>query len=52
MKKADRSGAAFAVLIGEDEIEAGAARVRDLRDGVQRPVPFDEIPARILEGLS
>lgn len=52
MKKADRSGAAFAVLIGEDEIKAGAARVRDLRDGVQRPVPFDEIPARILEGLS
>ncbi len=52
MKKADRSGAAFAVLIGEDEIETGAARVRDLRDGVQRSVPFDEIPARILEGLS
>jgi histidyl-tRNA synthetase len=43
MKKADRSGAAFAILIGEDEMENGAALVRDLRDGSQEAVPFDKI---------
>ena len=51
MKKADRSGAAFAVLIGEDELNAGAAQVRDLRDGSQRPAPLDQIPEKILEGF-
>ncbi|MFQ5914224.1 MAG: histidine--tRNA ligase [Nitrospinota bacterium] len=51
MKKADRSGAAFAVLIGENELEAGEAQVRDLRDGSQQAVPFDLIVQRIREGL-
>ncbi|MEE8110391.1 MAG: histidine--tRNA ligase [bacterium] len=50
MKKADRSGAAFAVLIGDDELDAGAAQIRDLRDGSQEAVPFDQIPQRIREG--
>jgi histidyl-tRNA synthetase len=31
MKQADRSGAALAVIIGEDEAAAGSATVRDLR---------------------
>jgi histidyl-tRNA synthetase len=31
MKAADRSGAALAVIIGEDELAAGTATVRDLR---------------------
>ena len=31
MKQADRSGAALAVIIGEDELAAGTATVRDLR---------------------
>ena len=31
MKGADRSGAALAVIIGEDELAAGTATVRDLR---------------------
>ncbi|MBI2881791.1 MAG: histidine--tRNA ligase [Candidatus Tectomicrobia bacterium] len=50
MKKADRSGAAFAILIGEDELGAGAAQVRDLRDGSQRAVPFDQVPEEIRRG--
>ena len=32
MKAADRSGAPWAVLVGEDELAAGTATVRDLRD--------------------
>ncbi len=31
MKGADRSGAALAVIIGDDELAAGTATVRDLR---------------------
>ena len=33
MKAADRSGAAVAVIIGDDELAAGTAVVRPLRDG-------------------
>ena len=33
MKSADRSGARFAVIVGEDEAAAGTVTVRDLRGG-------------------
>jgi histidyl-tRNA synthetase len=33
MKAADRSGASFVVIVGEDEVAAGAVTVRDLRGG-------------------
>ncbi len=33
MKVADRSGARFAVLVGEDEVAAGVVALRDLRGG-------------------
>ena len=36
MKLADRSGARFALLIGEDELASGVVTVRDLRGGGQR----------------
>ncbi|MCY0855714.1 histidine--tRNA ligase [Cupriavidus sp. D39] len=35
MKRADGSGAAYAVIIGEDEVVAGTAQVKDLRQGAQ-----------------
>ena len=31
MRRADRLGAHFAVLLGDDELQAGRATVRDLR---------------------
>jgi histidyl-tRNA synthetase len=47
MKKADGSGAAFAVILGEDEIANNVAAVKALRDGdasaQQASVPFDEV---------
>ena len=43
MKAADRSGAATAVVIGDDELAAGAAQVRDLGASEQRPVPLAEL---------
>lgn len=48
MKKADRSGSAFAVLIGDDELVSGSAEVRDLRKGSQKPVPLERIVDTIL----
>jgi histidyl-tRNA synthetase len=44
MKAADRSGAAFAVIIAEDEQAAGEVTLRDLRgDADQQRVPRDAI---------
>ena len=47
MKKADGSGAAFAVIIGQDEIANNAAQVKTMRGEVgeqqQAAVPFEEV---------
>ena len=44
MKAADRSGAAMAVIVGEDELAAGTVAVRDLRgDGGQETVALDSM---------
>ncbi|MFZ4668773.1 MAG: histidine--tRNA ligase [Microthrixaceae bacterium] len=48
MKSADRSGARFALLVGEDELAAGQVTVRDLRgDAPQSGVARDEVVAEI-----
>ncbi len=33
MKRADRSGAALAVIVGDDELSSGTLTVKPLRDG-------------------
>jgi histidyl-tRNA synthetase len=47
MKKADASGAAFAVILGDDEIANHVAAVKAMRgnagDTRQATVPFDEV---------
>jgi histidyl-tRNA synthetase len=43
MKSADRSGAAYAVILGERDIAAGAAQVKDLASGDQIAVALTEI---------
>lgn len=43
MKAADRAGAAYSVILGDDELEAGAAQVRDLEASEQRAVPLDRL---------
>ncbi|GAA1279460.1 histidine--tRNA ligase [Planotetraspora silvatica] len=40
MKAADRSGARFALILGERDIEAGAVQVKDLTTGEQTAVPL------------
>jgi histidyl-tRNA synthetase len=48
MKKADKSGAMFAIIIGDNEIANGSATVKDLGKGTQKEVSLDEISS-ILE---
>lgn len=58
MKAADRSGAAMAVLVGDQERAAGTVTVRDLRAAVadgasaQRSVPRSELLAALRTGLT
>ena len=52
MRSAGKSGAAFALLIGEDELKAGAAAIKPLKaQGEQFTVPLDEAPAKLKELL-
>ncbi|HET7264904.1 MAG TPA: histidine--tRNA ligase [bacterium] len=51
MRQADRAGAAWVLLLGEDEVKRGAAILREMASGEQAEVPLDrvadEVPARI-----
>jgi len=59
MKKADASGAEFAVIIGGDELAAGVATVKALRAGAvaaafgeQQRLPLGVLPGRLVDALS
>ncbi len=47
MKDASRSGARWAVILGEEEMVSGEATVKDMQSGEQVKVPFDEIESRV-----
>ena len=47
MERANRAGARAAVILGEAELAAGAAQVKDLATGAQEQVPFDLLPHRL-----
>ena len=49
MKSADRSGAPYAVVLGERDLEAGVAQVKDLASGEQKPVPLADLTSYLLE---
>lgn len=55
MKKADASGAAYAVILGEDEVASGTASVKALRltdsGGPQERVPLDRLTEYLMDGL-
>ncbi|MEV4098452.1 histidine--tRNA ligase [Streptosporangium saharense] len=51
MKGADRSGAGYAVILGERDIAAGTAQVKDLVSGDQSAVPLAEIVTTLKERL-
>ncbi|WP_198371664.1 histidine--tRNA ligase [Roseomonas rosulenta] len=47
MERANRIGARAAVILGDEEIAAGVAQVRDLDAGTQEKVPLPEVPGRL-----
>ncbi len=48
LKRADRSGARLAVILGDDELARGVATLKPLRETTeQRPVPLDELPGAL-----
>jgi histidyl-tRNA synthetase len=52
MKKANASGAALALIVGEDELKAGAVTVKPLREvQAQQPVPRADLAARLRDFL-
>jgi histidyl-tRNA synthetase len=52
MKKADASGAAYAIIIGPDELAAGQAQLKDLRrDGQQMTVALDSLVDEVIDQL-
>jgi histidyl-tRNA synthetase len=52
MKKADASGAAFAVIIGPDELAKNEAQIKNLRGtGEQQSVALDQVLEAVIEAL-
>jgi histidyl-tRNA synthetase len=48
MKRADKSGAQLALIIGDDEVARGSAAIRMLRgDASQQDCPWSQLPARV-----
>jgi histidyl-tRNA synthetase len=47
MKQADKSGARYAVIIGEEEAAAGTVTLRNLQTQEQRPIPVGDLAAQL-----
>ena len=53
MKRADKSGALYAVILGEDEIKQGIAQVKSMRhENIQSAVKLEDLAAFILKKSS
>ena len=52
MKVADRSGALFAIIVGDDELEKNEVTLRDLRgDGSQERIPRTSLVAALIASI-
>jgi histidyl-tRNA synthetase len=51
-RQSDRSGAAFAAIIGEDELERGVCTLRDMRSGEERTVTVADGVKELLRAVS
>jgi histidyl-tRNA synthetase len=43
LSRANSAGAAYALILGDDELDRGEAQLKDLRSGEQRSVPFADV---------
>lgn len=43
MKRADKIGAAFAIMLGDEELQSGTVALKELASGVQKTVPQAEL---------
>ncbi|MGB3683245.1 MAG: histidine--tRNA ligase [Rubrobacteraceae bacterium] len=50
-KQADRTGASYTVVIGEDELEAGSCTLRDMATGEERAVSVGGGPAALIRAI-
>ena len=50
MKNADRSGARYAILLGESELSSGVVALKDMTTGEQREISFSECSKNIMRG--
>ena len=51
-KQADRVGASYAVILGEDELAQGAVTVRDMASGEEQKVPVADGPKGLLRAVA
>jgi histidyl-tRNA synthetase len=47
LERANRAGAAYAVIVGDDELGRGEALLREMKSGQQRGVALGELPAEL-----
>ena len=53
LKRADKSGATIALILGDEEVERGVAAVKWLRaETAQQEWPWDELPRRLAAHLN
>jgi histidyl-tRNA synthetase len=50
LQRANKVGARAAIILGDDELKAGAAAVKNLDSGEQRSVPLEGIEAALVSG--
>ena len=50
-KQADRTGASYAAIMGEDEIARGTIKVRDMASGEEREIDVSEGAAKLLRAV-
>jgi len=49
MKRADRLGASYAVILGEDELKDGVVVLKDMRTATQEKVRWDAVAGKIIK---
>lgn len=51
MRKADSSGAAHVLILGEDEIKSGRAMLKDMKDHKQEEIAWENIVSKMKTGI-